>query len=81
MRLAAASRGEPGNGLATSMGLFVRGQPLSLEREALRRALAVATGRIALLVHGLLSNEDIWLQPNGSDYGSLLARDTGCTPR
>ena len=69
-----------GNGLATPMTLASGGLPLPLEREALRRALPSPTGRVALLVHGLMSSEDVWLQQGGGDYGSQLQRDLGITP-
>ena len=51
-----------GNGLATPMHLFARigGEPLDLTRSALTRALADASGRVVLLVHGLGSTEGIW---------------------
>ena len=69
-----------GNGLATEMTLVSGGRPLPLEREALRRALPSPTGRVALLLHGLMSSEDIWLHHDGADYGALLQRDLGITP-
>ncbi|MDP2314732.1 MAG: alpha/beta hydrolase [Pseudomonadota bacterium] len=68
------------NGLATEMACFMGGAPLVLEREALALALPSATGRIAVLVHGVMCTEDIWAFPDGRDYGSLLARDLGFTP-
>ena len=69
-----------GNGLATEMTLVSGRRPLPLEREALRRALPSPTGRVALLLHGLMSSEDIWLHHDGPDYGALLQRDLGITP-
>lgn len=68
------------NGLATEMGCYHAGQPLALERTALARAHPDATPRIALLAHGVMCSERAWSFPDGSDYGSLLARDLGYTP-
>jgi hypothetical protein len=68
------------NGLATSMTLIASGRELPTVREELARAYPAATSRIAVLVHGLMCTEDIWTLPDGTDYGSLLARDHGFTP-
>jgi hypothetical protein len=68
------------NGLATSMTCVVDGRELPVERGAILRAHPKATARVAVLVHGLMCTEDIWSYPDGSDYGSLLARDHGYTP-
>ena len=49
----------------------------------LRRLIAsiVAAGpRSPPFSHGLMCSEDIWRLADGSDYGSLLARDHGFTP-
>lgn len=46
----------------------------------LERAHQNATGRVAVLVHGLMCTETIWNLPTGDNYGSLLARDLGYTP-
>jgi pimeloyl-ACP methyl ester carboxylesterase len=51
-----------------------------MEPAALARALPSATPRIAILVHGLMCTERSWKLPDGSDYGTLLARDLGFTP-
>lgn len=56
-----------GNELATTMGL-------AGERPE------VMGPRVAVLVHGLMCTEGEWRMPDGSDYGSLLARDLGYTP-
>jgi len=69
-----------GNGLATSMTCIANGEPLAMERASIVRAHPEATPRIAVLLHGLMCTEDIWKLPDGSDYGSLLARDHGFTP-
>lgn len=69
-----------GNGLATEMTCIADGRPLPMTREAIAAAHPNATPRIAVLVHGLMCTEDIWLHPDGMDYGSMLARDHGYTP-
>jgi hypothetical protein len=69
-----------GNGLATSMTFIKAGRPLRLDRAVLLAAHPAATPRVAVLVHGLMCTEDIWTHEDGSDYGSLLARDHGFTP-
>ena len=69
-----------GNGLATAMTLVASGRPLACTRAALAAAHPEASARIVILVHGLMCTEDIWTLPDGSDYGSLLARDHGFTP-
>lgn len=69
-----------GNGLATTLGLVHGGEPLPAERAALARAYPSATGRLVLLVHGLMNTESAFELPGGGDYGSLLARDLGLTP-
>jgi triacylglycerol lipase len=72
-----------GNGLATDTTLVASigaEPPLRLERGALERALPAASGRVALLVHGLMCTETIWEMLDGDDYGSRLARDLGYTP-
>ncbi len=56
-----------GNELATAMA-FVGGAP------------AAIGPRIVVLVHGLMCTEDDFRLPDGSDYGSLLARDLGYVP-
>jgi hypothetical protein len=68
------------NALATEFACIHLGAPLAMERAALARALPSATPRVAILVHGLMSTESIWKLPDGSDYGTLLARDLGFTP-
>jgi pimeloyl-ACP methyl ester carboxylesterase len=35
---------------------------------------------LTILVHGLMCTESVWLMPDGQDYGTLLARDTGTRP-
>jgi|CZKU01.1.fsa_nt_gi pimeloyl-ACP methyl ester carboxylesterase len=72
-----------GNGLATTMALVARSGddvPLAFERAALTRALPEASPHVAIFVHGLMSTETIWTMSDGTDYGTLLARDLGVTP-
>lgn len=69
-----------GNGLATEMRCIADGQELAVERESLARAHPNATGRVVVLVHGLMCTEDVWTHLGGGDYGSMLARDHGFTP-
>jgi hypothetical protein len=71
-----------GNGLATEMALLSRidGTPLRVDRASLEREWPAASGKIALLVHGLMCTESIWSIADGTDYGTRLARDLGYTP-
>jgi len=68
--------------LMTPMTLRSAEGALPLERRALAAALPGATGRICVLVHGLMSTESVWQFPGDPDtsYGTLLARDHGITP-
>lgn len=68
------------NGLATTMTFIHQGRELPVERAAIERALPAGTSRVAIFLHGLMCTEDIWAMPDGTDYGSLLARDHGYTP-
>jgi pimeloyl-ACP methyl ester carboxylesterase len=73
---------DQGSTMAIPMTLRSRTDALTLDRDSLARAFPQATGRIALLVHGLMANESIWDFPGDPDttYGSLLARDHRLTP-
>lgn len=68
------------NGLATAMGLYHDGQPVPATRAGFASAYPEATGRVAVLVHGIMCTETIWRFPDGSDYGSRLQGDLGITP-
>jgi triacylglycerol lipase len=68
------------NGLATEMGFYCNGEPLELSPEAIARAYPQRSARLAVLVHGLACNENVWRMPDGTDYGSRLATDLGFTP-
>ncbi len=67
-----------GNGLAIEMSVVQGGVPVALDR--LAAAFPAATGRVAVFVHGMMSNEDVWRWEDGSDYGSRLRDDRGYTP-
>ena len=67
------------NPLAIPMTLRHDGQPLTLEREALARALPQARPKVLLLLHGLCMHPGQWRR-NGHDYGAALAAEAGCTP-
>jgi triacylglycerol lipase len=69
-----------GNGLATELTLAHGEATLSIDRASIARAYPGATSRVVVLVHGLMCTEDVFRFPDGSDYGSLLARDLGYTP-
>jgi len=69
-----------GNGLATPMVCIHAGEPLAIERTALARAHPQASGRVVVLLHGVMNTESIWDFPGGGDYGAFLARDLGFTP-
>lgn len=67
-----------GNPLAIEMSLRVVGRRLKPTRAGLKAALPAATGRIAVLVHGLCMNDLQW-QRHGHDHGAMLARELGYT--
>ncbi|MEO8302558.1 MAG: alpha/beta hydrolase [Betaproteobacteria bacterium] len=67
------------NPLAITMSLRRDGNPLPMDREALVGAIPQATGRVAILVHGLCLNDLQWKR-QGHDHGAALARDLGYTP-
>ncbi len=60
------------NGLATEMACIRDGAPVT--------TFPAASGKIAVLLHGIMCTESIWTLPDGNDYGSMLARDLGYTP-
>jgi pimeloyl-ACP methyl ester carboxylesterase len=67
-----------GNPLAITMSLRVQGRRLDLDPQGLSAALPDATGRVAVLVHGLCMNDLQWLR-DGHDHGAMLARELGYT--
>jgi pimeloyl-ACP methyl ester carboxylesterase len=81
------------NGLAIDCGFFVDSKPLQAERSAWAAAYPNATGRVAVLVHGLMATERNWQRPAApapgaetsaalprEDFGTRLAADHGYTP-
>jgi hypothetical protein len=70
------------NPLATPMELFATrcGERALALTGSLANDLRAATGRVVVLVHGLASTEAIFEMPDGTDYGTRLARDLGFTP-
>lgn len=67
------------NPLAIGMQLRREGKALPLQRDALAQALPNATGRIAVLVHGLCMGDLQWSR-NGHDHGAALAAASDFTP-
>lgn len=67
------------NPLAMPMELRHQGVALDPTRESLAGALPHATGKIAVLVHGLCRSDLQWMR-KGHDHGRALARDLGFTP-
>ncbi len=55
------------------------GRPLALERRALAEAFPDATGRLAVLLHGLCFSDLQWTRQN-HDHGAALAHELGFTP-
>jgi triacylglycerol lipase len=68
------------NALATEMALYHDERPLPLTEQALRSACGKLTGKVVVLVHGMMCTETVWRMPDGSDCGSRLATDLGFTP-
>lgn len=76
-----------GNPLATTMSLRHDGAAVALEREALLAAFPRASARLAIFVHGLACNENMWrihserhYGATATTYGSRLQTDLGYTP-
>jgi hypothetical protein len=67
-----------GNPLAITAQLRHNGEALELAKPALAAAIPGATGRIAVLVHGLCMNDHKW-DRNGPGHGARLA-SAGFTP-
>ena len=67
------------NPLAIRMQFRKSGMPLVVGRAALSAAFPEATGKIAVLVHGLCMNDLQWTR-EGHDHGAMLAREAGFTP-
>lgn len=72
-----------GNGLATEMCLLRDGAVVAPTREALfgdGDGDGEAPRKIVVLVHGLMSTEDVWRMPDGETYGTRLGRELGFAP-
>ena len=67
-----------GNPLAIRMAVRLRGRDVDLSAEGLKSAVPQASGRIALLIHGLCMSDRQWRR-NGHDHGEMLARELGYT--
>src|SRR5271167_4990910 len=70
---------ETGNPLALRMQFRRDGRVLTLDEPALAEAYPDATGKLAVLVHGLCMSDLQWARQN-HDHGAALARDLGYTP-
>lgn len=67
-----------GNPLAIPMRLRQMGQPLLLEREALRQRIVAPKARLLVMVHGLCMNDLQWRR-NSHDHGAALAEACDCS--
>jgi pimeloyl-ACP methyl ester carboxylesterase len=70
---------DTGNPLALPMRFRRDGRPLALETRVLAEAYPEATGKLAVLVHGLCMSDLRWARQN-HDHGAALARELGYTP-
>ncbi len=70
---------DTGNPLALPMRFRRDGRPLALEPQALAEAFPEATGKLAVLLHGLCMSDLQWTRQN-HDHGATLAHDLGYTP-
>jgi pimeloyl-ACP methyl ester carboxylesterase len=68
-----------GNPLALKMRFRRDGRPLELDAHALAEAFPDATGKVAVLLHGLCMSDLQWTRQN-HDHGAALASDLGFTP-
>ena len=68
-----------GNPLAIPMRFRRDGRPLKLDRATLAEAFPDATGKLAVLVHGLCVSDLQWRRQN-HDHGATLAHELGYTP-
>lgn len=73
---------EQGSSLAFPMTFRSGAAEVTVDRPGLEGAFPHPTGRMVILVHGLMSTESVWSFPGESTttYGSLLARRHGVTP-
>ena len=70
---------ETANPLALPLRFRRDGRPLTLESQALAESFPDATGKLAVLVHGLCMTDLQWTRQN-HDHGAALCRDLGYTP-
>ena len=68
-----------GNPLALTMRFRRDGRPLTLDKDSLAAAFPEATGKLAVLAHGLCVSDLQWTRQN-HDHGAALAHDLGYTP-
>jgi len=68
-----------GNPLALPMRFRRGGRALKLDRASLAEAFPDATGKLAVLVHGLCLSDLQWT-PQNHDHGAALAHELGYTP-
>jgi hypothetical protein len=68
-----------GNPLAIPMRFRQDGRPLTLDRGALRHAIARPSGRLLVMIHGLCMNDLQW-QRGAHDHGAALGDGLGYTP-
>ncbi|MFL5320754.1 MAG: alpha/beta hydrolase [Myxococcaceae bacterium] len=65
------------NGLSTPMCFAALGAPVPMRRQSFSHG----SGRIVILVHGLMNDESVWTGNDGSrDFGSRLSEELGFTP-
>ena len=70
---------ETGNPLALKMRFRRDGRALEIEKRALAEAFPDATGKLAMLLHGLCMSDLQWTRQN-HNHGAALARELGYTP-
>src|SRR3954467_9613599 len=68
------------NGLATEMACHRDGSRVALDAHGIAASYPSLTPRAVVLVHGVMCDESVFRLQDGSDYGTLLARDLGYTP-
>jgi len=68
-----------GNPLTTTMEFRHGGQPLTLERTALKAELPQAGEQLLVLIHGLCMNDLQWRRGD-HDHGAAIAAEFGFTP-
>jgi pimeloyl-ACP methyl ester carboxylesterase len=72
-----------GSPLHQPMAVRAAGRVVPPERDALAGAFPAASGRLVVLLHGLMETEHAWglgMRRQGGTYGSRLREDLGFTP-